>query len=870
MKSKILFTALLGGMFLSGQVRADDIQPYNRQNSSNYEFDGHTIDQVVVAPYGNGPRKKLSVSKEAVDGLSVEDLDNQVVFLYHPKTGRFVSADGDWGTETVARYPGFGMPFNLVNPKGTGSPVGDFVYGQEKVGYGFYSEAFDQGHYIGREPNNYAGQPEITQNGEKTNRIRFYTDRGGTKNDAAWVEELQASCRPNVNGKFSPTEGSSNFCWGLDKVNLDDNNLNVYRLYVYIQNDKVYSYDQTEQLPPFYKNYVKVEPIDCFGDGILVNILTCNRANTETNKNVIQGDETPDDLKGDPEDYYWQLITRRDLKEKFLLDFEDPYNAKVENGNATYNIDNPDFSRPLSMTVNPGGRNVPAFWKESSDDVYNHDGNWTNSDYGRFCFMNPEANGTLTQSFKPYQHGLFRLDCQGFAVGDANVTMQMKADDNRVVVSNGGTIAFDHVGNLNNVDGNDLTRFGEGRFDIRRAVGQYFYDENNAGKFVKSLYVYVPDNADPTQDVTITFTFYGVDANNYRNNFIALDNVRLTYAGDTPFILDENAKAELSQEKIGEKEHPWIPVYLNRHFDEGAWNAFVCPVPLNWGQMKGAFGEGTKVSEISIEGLSKDNPYVIVFNDKTPAANAANSTAVIAPGHFYLVKPSAVTYTKSLGQIRNDGTNFNVDVVNAEHFVFLGSHNLSPATNTKGNDSELLPGANNNLRGSAPSAHLSADNLEDSYKSILVDESNPYGAFYTTRYYMPTRRAAEPDHNPIKLIGSYLPQTIPAAQRGDSYVFATRPGSSAIVHLSENGGNFSLPGFRFYIQDFSTGEFGGAKTFNFTIDGVEDGDEFAGILNALSEGSTATGDIYTISGQKVAGKLAKGVYVKNGKKFFVK
>ena len=129
---------------------------------------------------------------------------------------------------------------------------------------------------------------------------------------------------------------------------------------------------------------------------------------------------------------------------------------------------------------------------------------------------------------------------------------------------------------------------------------------------------------------------------------------------------------------------------------------------------------------------------------------------------------------------------------------------------------------------------------------------------------------SDQSHNNIKLHGSYFPQEI--QNRGNSYIFATKEGQTRLVHLNENATATNAPtelqGYRFYIEDVANAS-GNAKPFTFVVDGVADDDEFSGINSAVSVAAD-NGDIYTIAGQKVTGKLLKGVYVKNGKKFLVK
>ena len=197
-------------------------------------------------------------------------------------------------------------------------------------------------------------------------------------------------------------------------------------------------------------------------------------------------------------------------------------------------------------------------------------------------------------------------------------------------------------------------------------------------------------------DVTIKLNFEGIGGD-YLKNFIALDNVRLTYCGDTPFIIDEKNRISTAQQPVS-GGNELIPVYINRHFDEGAWNAFVCPVPLNVGQVRSAFGNDVKISEITENGLDPKNPYRIEF--KTVELGQNLSERVILPGHFYLVKPSAVSTVPSVAQIKqptpttykiNRYNNGESDGDNGKYnFVPLGNHDLRKDRYVKEGDTYKL------------------------------------------------------------------------------------------------------------------------------------------------------------------------------------
>ena len=838
MKKFLVLAILLGGLLSPIKVKAQLLAASNRGSQAGYYFKGHSVADVLVAPYDNGAaRKSISVAKDP-------DYDNQVVYLYHPATGRFLYTDGDWGTLAVVRYEGFGMPLNIVSSAGS-----DIQYGNEanqnKVNgtYGLYTESFDQGHYLGKDCTWQLGGgwwQYSDQNNEAIQNLRIYIDRGGEENkkNLDWHNDYTDEWDGTLRCLKTQALLDCVFNWGFEEVTGANNDSKVYRLYFYASNEKYTTKNEAVNYP-LHKHYIKVENIDVLGDRLGCNMLT----SAWRNANGMPND---DETAPAGAEYYWQIVTRGDIKAKFEEDFKDPYSVNAISGNANYNLDNPDFSRPLTKTVNAGNTGFTAYWESDNADFYNFGNLGTdNAAWGRYSSMQPEKDGYITQTFKSYKFGLYRLDCQGFTTGDAMATMSIGSNDSSIKI--GDAVVFENLSSIEAMDGIDAlltaeraeiaANGGNERMARSRAVGKYFYADENEEKYMKYIYFYVPEGSEKS-DITINLSFTGIDGD-FNANYAALDNVRLTYMGDAPYVLDEDFEQNDLNE-LAKSNSSWIPVYMKRQFDVNAWNALVCPIPLTYGQLKSAFGDDMKLSEI--QGLDADNPYVIkfrnVFEDGQTYEDGAEG---VLPGHFYLVKPSKVDYTTSI--VKTSGAN-NFQTVEGDDvkLVFVGRHNLSGDAKN-GQASERLQATRNN-----------SDAYCDFTTATLTSANNS-------------------DHNAIELHGSYKQQTISAADRGNCYVFATQPGKTALVHLNKTGGAFPLKAFRFYIKDVENGNKDEvrAKAFSFVVDGVEDADEQAGIFNAVNNGNAiGDGSIYTLAGQKVNGSLSKGIYVKNGKKFLVK
>ena len=405
---------------------------------------------------------------------------------------------------------------------------------------------------------------------------------------------------------------------------------------------------------------------------------------------------------------------------------------------------------------------------------------------------------------------------------------------------------------------------------VDRAIGEFLYDEANSAKYAKSLYFYLPEGSDATlHNVMVNLSVNGVT--NPLLQCAAIDNVRLTYAGDTPYVLDE--KNVINANKSYATGNSRIPVYMNRKFIANAWNAFVCPLPLNGTQVKAAFGDDVKISEI--DGLGKDNNYRIVFK-KTEFNDSTKD--VIVPGRFYIVKPSGVGFEPTIAQINTTDLSVREYSGDSYHFTYLGNHDLRlKGSKGEGTGDELaIPvKADGSIDGDKlgtynPYTDSNSRYYNDDYTVALDDDGpeTPYRAFSARFKDTKAVPSGSPTkNNDIVLHGSYLPQEISAADKPNSYVFATVDGQTNLYHLSD-GGTYKLNGFRFYITDKNPE--GDAKNLIVDFDGITDESEATEIINALVDDTTAAGDIYNLSGQKVSGKLSGGIYVKNGKKFLVK
>ena len=545
MRKKVVIV-LLGSMILPATVWAQ-YKPYYRQNTSGYVFDGHKLEDVLVKPYAGDGETQTKIEKNAAGHWEVttqgtylsktisvaktddDRYDDQTVYLYNRAAGLFLNVSGTWGTEAVGLYPGFGLAFNIVDPSGTGNnhKYAEHWKNDTRWGVGFYSEAFNMGHYMSRDGDKHAGEPTFPDgNGNLISKIRFYTDRGG--NEAGYVgsEEWNTALKCHDNNDWSWAENNHIFTWHFEEIKNDptaedyDPNLHVYRLYQYIRNsgrngeEGVDNKENTSH-DKYYRHYVKFEKINPFNENPFY-ALTTARANEvewkgEGNEqhrfvnpsNLINTNETSEMVDGyaDKDYYEWQIITRRDLKEKFLLDFNDPYATESNPGNANFNLENPDFSRPLYTTIT---KNNAISW-EDKDEAYKFSGDaFGNAPYGRYAYLHPEKNGEFTQVFEPYQFGLFDVEVQGFTLkahdGSLPTAKLWVTTDDATKIGYTGEVTFDQI---SEDDKKDLyQRIGD---IAREQLTREWRYKNQVGDETRGVtnshvFTYTNENPEPSSD----------------------------------------------------------------------------------------------------------------------------------------------------------------------------------------------------------------------------------------------------------------------------------------------------------------------------------------------------------------------------------
>ena len=178
----------------------------------------------------------------------------------------------------------------------------------------------------------------------------------------------------------------------------------------------------------------------------------------------------------------------------------------------------------------------------------------------------------------------------------------------------------------------------DGPKDLLEA-GKVFY---NNDKYENEVMIHL--TKDEIDNYHVDYLQIGIkvegDDNTYATDWTAFDNFRLLYASESSnapdLVLDEdNPDLRYLTETI--EEYNNCVLHLNRSFELNKWNTLILPVDLTYGQMKKAFGNEVKLSE-----LYKLTPNSVRF--KTVECNSDDDVMLEAYTP-YIIKP-----TKAAGQ----------------------------------------------------------------------------------------------------------------------------------------------------------------------------------------------------------------------------
>lgn len=478
---------------------------------------------------------------------------------------------------------------------------------------------------------------------------------------------------------------------------------------------------------------------------------------------------------------------------------------------------------------------------------------WKNAKYG---FLTFEGVGRTYTEFKVSHPGWYMVQCYGFVQSnnhDAYLfakVVDKTNDANTVVGESKNNLVKKPVGTYKSKNskancldvGKDLTIPGDTKESYKNTVWIFVPsnlfpdDETQSSNVVLQIGVGKDEatrssNSKKDQD-TNTDCYYDTD-------WVCVDDFRASYLGLGPcfFYEDEEDLEYLRFDEHNIKQfqsaapdnHYGGAVCLERTLKKNQWNSFSFPLPLTGEQVRSAFGEEAQLAKINSVGNLSQNPNVIDFE----TVSLFTTNVVVEPGHFYLLKPTKEP-TEGIDPRGIEATYYELGR------MFFSVNETEPETykhermslNTKKVADEDIPSFDNNHNGTAHVNYVQTPNYNTIMESHVFDDLT-HGIY---------------------------------ADEG-AYVVS----NNTIFHINKNT---PLKGFRGWIVlDTPIGP-SDAMTMSVhnRFTGEKEDTSVESLPMVVTQLSADT-EVYDLCGRKVGAlgtTLPKGIYLVNGRKYFVK
>ena len=782
------------------------------------------------------------------------------VYLYNVGTGKFVIEGGSWGIEGRLFHEDFGRKMTLMK-----------------------SGRIHSG---------------ITEENVSNNKNSFGCNVPGVTRDATWNDSRKYCYTTIMDGanKYSSGSGSRPRKWTFQRVETDpDADTYTYYMWETMVPAKNYGGLTPGQATDFHLGAVYGEwhNANDKGDGYFVFLdddRTC-----WTTADVI-GNQQLMDVDGDmisvDELYQWRVISEEEFIEVLNSD-EVGINPSISSlvpdrdftRNSddffdywfTENLDNHDYSSlgrrghtwgntKRGAPTDAGVQQQPYYndhpWNEpvKLKEVFQKNGDMEfGFRNGKFGFMSFEGVGRVYTEVIVPKPGWYQVESVGFCQSDNNdAFMYAKAKE-----AEPSDVPFQGYSEI------ELERVTSGTYQKNNMNNCLVVGEEltfNAANHRKKLWVYIPDDGDFYTNVdkrTMQIGFVKYDATqsvgeNYQANtyyydtdWVCVDDIKVSYMGIAPAFLYEEEEnldylkfnPEDLDNYIGASPNGRYSgaVGLVRTLKTDQWNSFSLPIPLTGEQVRYAFGKHAVLAKInSIGGMSR-NPYVIDFE----TVDLKTTDVVVVPGQFYLLKPTVEPAT---------GKNPRGTEV---QYYNLGKTFFSVNENEQSDYIYPIMDLNTVMESQNI---LSYDGEGDVIEGGLNDGAAFVNYVQTPGYQ--TFRVTGGIYNGNEANGIYSPK--------GSYGVS----NNNLVHLNKDT---RIKGFRGWIT--LTNEItGGSEPVEMSVNARIDGQEPTYIGNIVAVPATVPMDavVYDMAGravgkmEQVAGNLPKGVYIVDGKKFFVR
>ena len=320
---------------------------------------------------------------------------------------------------------------------------------------------------------------------------------------------------------------------------------------------------------------------------------------------------------------YWKIISLKDYRA--ILDNSD---SELRNQvDASFLISDPDFSRESAVLgqwkASAGLDNsdklrigYDGYYKTSpsqNDYVKENNADSKRQYYSRYMAANiyNGCRGTLSQQITVFTPGWYVVHCQGMT--NVKAKLFVERVDNTANATQRNTkeltaITADELAQLRSSD-TSVAHWpmdaGMPLYNSAAWMNDVYRKDANLSKYDNQVLIYV-DGISVTEPATLNIGVEvtdGADGVATADEWTAFDHFRIQFGGASadkePFlILDEDST---SLAYIDKGIHPYTgkSLLLHRTFKAGQWNTFILPVSLTKAQFDGAFGEGSKLAELT-------------------------------------------------------------------------------------------------------------------------------------------------------------------------------------------------------------------------------------------------------------------------------
>ena len=484
------------------------------------------------------------------------------------------------------------------------------------------------------------------------------------------------------------------------------------------------------------------------------------------------------------------------------------------------------------------------------------------------------GRGRLYQDAKVYHPGWYTIQCGGMTNANGKLFVQ-RVDNGQVsepIYKNLTELTDDDIKKFKNPSASDLGWPYTDGMPMYNAVLEIndlnLNNGENVEKYKNSVKIFIHE-ATETTPVTLRF---GVEvaeeaslvpmlanangsnapkkAVSKENEMTIFDDFHLLFNGtDTQpdLVLSENW-TDLDYIENAKYTYDLQPLHLERTFSKGEngnnWNTIILPVALTETQVKGAFGENTKLAKLYA--LTDKN---ILFTYEEPNADGVLLRAYTP----YIIKPDNKNGTSKEYSVKitlNDGKT-EEKTVSENHFDF-GAVTLAGKKLKSGSTTEYCYPISTDYKNYVASYATSND--PETLGTMTI-----YGTLCKT-------------YNSTDGVNSIIKDR-PTLKGGNCYIMK----DNVMYRVPDMTNGYGLRGMRCWFEytDPTTGQAVDLSQLKLNINGIEDDTTSISDITA-NDGVKTIGrfadGIYSLNGVRIAGtnnisSLPKGIYIVNGKKF---